>query len=185
MKRDLQELFKTCLEEQDVLEIPYSRNIVRVSENTRFKSTYGRCRRKPNGTYEIQIASFLLDDRLDDKVVRSTLHHEIVHTIDGCMNHGKKFMNYLNFIGDCYGLDVSARVSYERAKKVREAGLEPKRNETRYNWSMTCLGCGREWKFKKKNRSIKIQIGEMGGYCTCPYCRTDDFEVKDLRKNRR
>lgn len=62
-------------------------NIVEVIPNTRAKSRWGQCKRVSGG-YSININIDLLDERNDYKGLENTLIHEILHTVDGCMNHG-------------------------------------------------------------------------------------------------
>lgn len=176
MKRDLIKLFNECKEELDVLDIPYSDKIVAVKENSRFTRCYGRCDRT-NGKYTIQIASFILDDSLDDRCCKSVIMHELVHTIDGCFNHGAKFQSYMDLIADCYGLKMGTYVDREYSQKVADAGLAPKRRKQRSYWVIGCNNCGAKWNSKRKNTSVRIINKEVKGYCTCPYCKSHDFYV--------
>lgn len=169
--RDLQKLFRQCCEELDVIGVPYSHNITKVSANGRYTTRYGNCTKYcGDGHYEIQIAKFLLSDKLtDDRIVRATIFHELIHTCDGCMNHGERFHYWGNLVSDCYDVEITTTVSRERAEEVRKAGLT---HERRNNWVFECVDCGQEWHYTRKPKFCsKYEANTMiVPYCSCPKC---------------
>lgn len=189
--RDLQKLFTECINELEVIDIPFSKNIVKVTANNRLSSTYGKCKRFRNNDktfdYQIEIASFLLDERLPDKVVRSTLMHEIVHTCNGCFDHGKLFHKYGEIISDCYDVEITTYVSNERMKIVEKAGVVHKRKQPNSDsWEFKCIGCERIWRYSRKPKFLKAYepINMIVQGCCCPYCKNKIQMVKHLNINK-
>ena len=178
--RDLQELFERAKDYLDVIEVPYSKDIEWIKANSRYTRRYGNCawhydNKKGRRVFQIQIASFLLSEEItDDKVVLSTIIHELIHTCEGCQNHGAKFHYWGDLVTDCYGIEITTYVSDERAAKVREAGVAPKRKSVSYNWAFNCENCGREWKYKKMPKFMQwgfnpSTMTASGG--KCPFCK--------------
>lgn len=185
--RDLQKLFTECINELEVIDIPFSENIVRVTANNRLSSTYGKCKRvrNNNGTfdYQIEIASFLLNDSLPDKVIRSTIMHEIVHTCDGCFDHGKLFHKYGALISDCYDVEITTYVSNERMRIVEKAGVIHKRKQPKNDsWKFKCVGCGNVWQYSRKPKFVKSYepTTMIIQGCHCPYCKGKIQMLKHL-----
>ena len=85
--RDLTAYAIECMNELDNIGIEYG-NIIEFTVNTRAKKRWGQCRAVPGG-YSINISSVLLDERNDEKGLKETIHHELLHSCKGCMNHGE------------------------------------------------------------------------------------------------
>ena len=183
--RDLQMLFKRCCEELDAIGVPYSHNIKSIKANNRYVSTYGMTSHyTTDDSYEIQIASFLLSDKLtDDRIVRSTIFHELVHTCDGCMNHGKLFHKYGNLISDCYDVEITTYVSKARLDAVKQAGIKPERKRIASdNWIFECIDCCERWQYKKKPSFCRQYepVSRTVLNCNCPYCKGKIRLVKGI-----
>lgn len=183
--RNLQELFKRCCDELDIIGVPYSHNIKNVKANNRYISSYGTTvYHSADNSYEIQIASFLLSDKItDDKIVRSTIFHELIHTCDGCMNHGKLFHKYGNLISDCYDVEITTYVSEASSNAVKQAGVKPERRRLHNdNWIFECIDCCQRWQYKKKPRFCKQYepVGKIILNCNCPYCNGKIRLVKGI-----
>lgn len=188
--RDLQKLFMKCINELKVIDIPFSSNIIKVAANSRLSSTYGRCKRtrNSNGTfdYQIEIASFLLNDNLPDKVVRSTIMHEIVHTCNGCFDHGKLFHKYGEIISDCYDVEITTYVSKECMDIVKKAGLVHKRKQPKSDsWEFQCIDCNNIWRYSRKPKFCKAYepTTMIIQGCRCPYCKGKIQMLKYLNIN--
>lgn len=68
--------------------------VTSIKENPRLTSTWGRCRRLTQYTYEVEISSRLLADEVSHEALMNTMLHELIHTCKGCMNHGELFKRY-------------------------------------------------------------------------------------------
>lgn len=142
--RDLQELFERTKDYLDAIDVPYRKvtSCTGVDIVGGSKRTYGDCTihhdRKTGEVYfTIRIANFLLSDELtDEKIVISTIAHELVHTVEGCWEHNSNFKKWMALVGDCYGLDDGVRVNKQRRTAVIEAGLDNS------PWILKCEKCG-------------------------------------------
>lgn len=135
---DIQELAETAMQYLNQLKIPYG-TVSSLTVNSR-AMRYGRCRRLPDGTFEIEISARLLRNDVDPKYARNTMIHELLHTCYRCMNHGKRWKSYIARVNDAFGFDISPTpykstdYSRERSKAV------PPPREPKYVFQ--CRGCG-------------------------------------------
>lgn len=81
------------------------------SVNTRAKNRYGQARIR-NGAYSVNISSFLLDKRNDEKSVMQTIYHECIHCCDGCMKHTGGWKRLAELVNDCYNMDITRCSSF-------------------------------------------------------------------------
>lgn len=125
----LQEIFKQV--KQEIMGIvPFSSNISNVITLNRSKTTLGVCRCRNflgEKSFNIVVSKYLLNSNI--KTIKNTLAHELIHTVDGCFNHGYNFMNYAQ--------EVNRKLGYNVSDKYR--GDDFKKN---YKWKITCTKCG-------------------------------------------
>ena len=145
-----------------------------ITVNYRALKRWGQCM-KQHGRYYISISNRLLADDVPDEWAMNTIVHEVLHTVDGCMNHGALWKRYANMMNRRYGYNVKRTSSYPELENNAYG-------RSRYKYAVTCNNCGTEWKFTKKTKSIKIIRGEIPwGYCQCPICRAKhSWSVKEL-----
>jgi hypothetical protein len=55
----------------------------------RYSRAWAKCTRRLGNTYTITVSHRLFS--ANKKSVRDTIHHEVIHTIPGCFNHGPNF----------------------------------------------------------------------------------------------
>lgn len=92
-------------------------NVGRIC-NVKFnKSThnFGTCLRVMKGVYEITIT----DLGLHGDVI-STIVHELIHTVDGCYDHGSKFQSIAKELSRVYNIDLGTRASKKEMDMTRE-----------------------------------------------------------------
>lgn len=121
-----------CQQVCDQLKIPY-REVVSLKVNTTAKRRFGQCRRLENDKFEISISDRLLKEGLSQLTLMNTMLHELLHTCDGCMNHGKLWKSYaarLNNIG----------YTIERCATSAEMAEAPT-DESAYRYKVTCCDC--------------------------------------------
>ena len=136
-------------------------NIVEVIPNTRAKCRWGQCKRV-NGGYSININVDLLDERNDYKGLENTLIHEILHTVEGCMNHGPNWKRAADRIKTVYGLEI------KRANSKEDKGVTYKREATRdepVKYILKCVDCGHEYKYQRASRAVKFPERFRCGHC--------------------
>ena len=55
--------------------------------------------------YHIEISPWVME--LDEKIIKNTIIHELIHCLPGCDNHGKQFKMYANLINDTLKYNIS------------------------------------------------------------------------------
>ena len=153
--KDLKMVANECMTMLDEIGIEYG-NVTRWEINTRAIKRWGQCR-KTNGNYTISIASKLLEDNVDNKALETTVLHELLHTVNGCMNHGHNWQNVANKVNSRYGYNIKRTTSSE------EKGIE----RTPYTYMVKCKDCGCEiGRYKMSNviqRPQNYRCGCCGG----------------------
>ena len=149
----------------NALHIPVSQNIS-FKTNTGF-SRFGFCKRvKKEDNYVVAINKWFLDE----KDLKETIMHELIHTVDGCYNHGKNFHKYADMIKSAYGLNVTVIGNYkldERAYKNRNSKrkvFETNEFDPNKMILMYCPSCLREF-------AIKKDTVKFGSRWVCKKCR--------------
>lgn len=83
----LNRILKEVIIEARSLNIPVPFTIYEeIKVNPRPKKRYGCCRKKDN-QFIIEISAFMLDCTYDK--IRGVIVHEVLHTCEGCYEHGK------------------------------------------------------------------------------------------------
>lgn len=153
--KDLKMVANECMSMLDEIGIEYG-NVTSWEINTRAIKRWGQCRKR-NGNYTISIASKLLEDSVDIKALETTVLHELLHTVNGCMNHGYNWQNVANKVNSRYGYNIKRTTSNE------EKGIE----RTPYTYMVKCKDCGREiGRYKMSNviqRPQNYRCGSCGG----------------------
>lgn len=90
----------------------------------------------------------------------STVVHELIHTIPGCMNHGSNFKYYAALVNRKY-----PALKIQRCTSMKEVGVCANTKPARYIAKCSC--CGKEWKYSRRPKIISC-IDQ----CKCPYCST-------------
>lgn len=132
--KDLIFFANQCINELEAIDVPIN-NVVEWTVNTRAKGRWGQCRRK-NGKYSINISSRLLEDDVTEKALKDTIVHELLHTIDGCMNHGTKWLMYAELVNDCYNYNV------KRTSTDSDKGIDTKAEKMKSKYVFKCESCG-------------------------------------------
>lgn len=146
-----------CIAEMIYLGIPVKRNIT-FSVNTRAKARFGQCcHNRRTGKYSINIMDALCTSECK-RGLKQVIIHELLHTCDGCMNHGKVWKDYANKVNKHTGLNVSRTNSYE------ELGLERPKAEETAKYIITCNECGNKW---YRDRASNITKYPEHYHCTC------------------
>lgn len=152
--KNLTNLFNECMNEVKNAGIKTG-NIISVTINTRAKNRWGQCRKTGNA-YSISISNRLLQDDVSDLAAKTTIIHEILHTVEGCMNHGNKWQNVANIINRNYGYNVKRTTSSE------EKGIKTTKADYKYN--VVCQKCGCTWNY---NRAGYVVQHPSNYHCTC------------------
>lgn len=149
MKKDmnyLKDVFKEC----EIMAIEANIPIGIISDikiNTRAKQRWGLCTLLPDHSFKIEISSRLLEDNVSKEALIDTVMHEILHTVEGCMNHGKTWKLYAKIVNEKYGLNI------KRCTSSAEKHIEPSIDE--YNYIIACPKCGYQWKYIRLTNAVK------------------------------
>lgn len=120
--------------ELDNIGIEYG-NIIDFTVNTRAKKRWGQCKTVPGG-YSINISSVLLDERNDEKGLKETILHELLHSCKDCMNHGNSWKQLAQKVNKTYGYNI------KRTSSVADKGVLEETRPPVINHKVVCLDCG-------------------------------------------
>jgi hypothetical protein len=117
---ELQRLFKICLKEVKAAGIKPGKIVGDVLVNKRYSRRWGttttRRQGKPDCNHVISVSPHLL--LTDEKSIKNTLVHEILHTCDGCQNHGELWQHYAAIMNRKYGYKIQTKTSNEEKGMV-------------------------------------------------------------------
>ena len=88
--------------------------------------------------HHIEISKWVMD--LDDKIIKNTIIHEIIHCFPGCNNHGENFKKYAKLINQKLGYNITRLGN--KAEDYKESNLDYKEYAKQYNYRITCKKCG-------------------------------------------
>ena len=136
-----------CIEELENLNIPIADDIYfKIRQD--LSSSFATCIRRTNwlnGSYEYEIEinksliEMYLNKTISEKVVKDTIVHELLHTIKGCMNHGKLWKTYAKIVNSVYGYNIQRCSSYKEMG-ITDSNLLDTLKNTRYK--LECKQCG-------------------------------------------
>lgn len=142
-------VLKSCENKLDNLNIPYG-NVIEIVPNTRAKKRWGQCVRT-NGVYKININAGLLNENEPLEALECTVLHELLHTVNGCFNHGDKWQNLANKVNRTYGYNI------KRCSSAAEKGVSDSICGSReeYKIAVKCTSCNSVWKYKRNSKTVE------------------------------
>ena len=157
-----------CMQMLNDIGIIYG-NVREFTVNTRATSRWGQCRFR-NGYYSINISEYLLRDDTDEVGLIQTLLNELLHTCNGCMNHGKEWQRLANKVNRAYGYAIKRTSSEEDVGLSAEATLALERvckaKAPKATYIIRCTHCGQEYIRHKMSKTIEhpewYSCGECG-----------------------
>jgi len=133
--------------------------------------TLGLCERNTDwwgnfdGTFTISLNPCLFQDKANEDIIIQTLLHELIHTMDGCFNHGKTFKYYASIINNKYGYHIS------RTTDSSKYGVELP--EQKFKYEIWCNVCNkRVARYKRETRIVKLIERDGGSNVRCNCCKT-------------
>ncbi|MBO4542240.1 MAG: SprT-like domain-containing protein [Bacteroidales bacterium] len=154
--KNLYQYATECIKELNDIGI-YPNPISRFEVNSRAKKRWGCCKLQ-SGIYTIQISSVLLDDNAPVKSLKNTLFHELLHAVDGCMNHGTVWQELADMVNKAYGYHV------KRCNSSDELGVEMPTTGKCY--IITCNKCHSSWKYIRMTKTVK-SCKDNRARCSC------------------
>lgn len=97
--------------------------------------------------HHIEISKWVME--LDDKIIKNTMMHEIIHCFPGCNNHGKQFKKYSQYINQRLGYNISR---LGNVKQDYEKSNIDYSQDDNYKYKIICKQCGQ--KILRKNIDV-------------------------------
>ena len=130
MDEKIQKLYQECIQELENIGIKITNNIdigqIEIKLSKRNNKRYGACKQlEPDKTtryiektkrrkivkywkynkHIIEISPWEME--LQDKVIKNTIIHELIHCMPNCNDHGEIFKKYAKYINQNLGYDIS------------------------------------------------------------------------------
>ena len=163
--KDLDKLYMEVLE--DVMNSGVTPgSITGVSVDRRARKRAGVCiRHNRIGTYEIKISAFVLADDVAEQNVKNVIAHEIIHTVEGCMNHGYEWKKQAAVV-----MGYKPEYSIKRVEEASSVGLTPEKRLESARYVYKCTGCGiivtRNRASRFTDQTWRYRCGACGGKFT-------------------
>ena len=142
--KDLMKLADECIAELRAARIPLQTVRNWKISNSR-KSLWGLCQVVAPGIYDITISESLLQDDVEEQAIKNTIAHELLHTVEGCMNHGRYWHKLANLVNQrCPGYHVKGRTSAE------DKGIQ-----ISYKYLLRCTSCNTTVGRHRKSRFVE------------------------------
>ena len=192
MEEKVQELYKECIKELNSIGIDILKpeiGEINICISKRNAKRYGCCKQeepdKSTKYYEkigrkkfvryaiykkhtIEISKWVMD--LDEKIIKNTIMHEIIHCFPYCNNHGNEFKKYAKHINEKLGYDVS-RLGNKK-EDYKKSNKEYK-EEIKFKYKIVCEKCEQTFYRQRliKNLTRKYRCGKCGGRFVVKYIR--------------
>ena len=108
---------------------------------------FGFCKKMANGGFQIWITDLAMHGD-----VKSTIVHELIHTVEGCFNHGKKFHSIANWLSRVYGIELGTRASKNEMELSREYRI------SKAKYILQCKKCGQIILRQHASRLVKLPM---------------------------
>ncbi|NLD11470.1 hypothetical protein [Aminicella lysinilytica] len=144
----LQLLMAEAISELNSIGIYPSKTIRSVSVNTRARRRLGACKQtgsKMDPSFAIEISYICRS--LRDEDLKIIVIHELLHSCNGCMNHGATWKAYASKVERELGYHISATVDYNDIGLGKETG----RN---FKYRITCNNCGKTMLRMRKSKVV-------------------------------
>lgn len=145
----LEKLMREAIEELHKINIFPAESITGIKANSRAKRRLGCCKRTVNRgveKFEIEISTILEGET--DQRIKEIIHHELLHTCKGCLNHGQKWKSLAARVNHIYGYHIRTTAEIPTLDDGRE---KP------YRYEIRCTKCGNTGYRMKKSKVVKNQ----------------------------
>ena len=160
-KEELTALTNKLIKDIRGIGIPVSKNIEGIVINTRAKSRFGACKVKKSKlgkkSFIIEISEEVLN--CETKELSTIIVHELLHTCNGCFNHGKKWKLYCELVESKLGYKIT------RTQNYNELGLDKPEPKEEIKYVVKCKGCGQVFPRKRMCSLVKQPEKYRCGKC--------------------
>ena len=125
--------------------LPYSDRIIPTVKLINDNKSLGMCRKQTLGDYTL--FNIYLNKKMlsaTKQEIENTLLHELIHTIEGCFEHGYKFHKVAQFVNTKYGYNIQVKT---KCRAFAE--------QINYKYEVVCTKCGSKHKYTRKTNVIK------------------------------
>ncbi len=160
--RDLQQIYKECIDELKFIGIPIQDGRVEeiLAVPLHEDGGSGHCFLVDNRQYRIEIWDKLLEDEVDIKILKKIVCHELIHTCPECMNHRGQFRKYARKVDKSYSYELMTYDDDIYQKKPILNKLQcPK---------CKCISIIRDERSSKSINSLKLTSTSL--LPQCPFC---------------
>lgn len=131
-------VLQECYQILDSLNIKYAPKH-EVIIDSKLKRCWGSCMKKKDGSYVIRISSVLMDDTIPLNSLKTTVYHELLHTVPHGMSHKKTWLQFARKVNQATGLNIKPRFP------ASEKGIVPDYvNDPSVKFLCVCENCGAE-----------------------------------------
>lgn len=111
--------------------------------------------------HHIEVSRWVMD--LEEKLIKNTIFHEIIHCFPFCNNHGKTFKKYAKWIEDKLGYSIQTVGNKE--EDYAKSNLIYQKEEEKYLYQIACQKCGIIIYRKRLRKDFikKYRCGKCGG----------------------
>ena len=152
-KLEIQNLFNEWVIKLRENNYPIGKNINKNLNWLNSYNSYGMCYYKDN-EYHISISKYMTEK--SKKAVENTIIHELLHTINDCMDHGRLWKYYSRKIYNEFGYNIK-RCGGDKSKEDKNILLKIRmskiKNKPKY--VVKCPCCGRQWTFIRISKCVK------------------------------
>ena len=113
---------------------------------------FGFCRKTANGGFQIWITDLGLHGD-----IKSTIVHELIHTVEGCFNHGKEFQSLANWLSRVYDIELGTRAS------KKEMALSEEYRIAKAKYIIRCKKCGQTILRERATCLVKLPMAYSCG----------------------
>lgn len=136
-----------AIKELHEVQIYPSERIKGIKGNSRAKRRLGCCKKRVDrgkANYEIEISTMLEDET--DRQIKEIIHHELLHTCKGCLNHGQKWKSQAARVNQIFGYHIKTTAEITDSEDIEEK---------QYKYVIKCSECGNTGYRMKKSRVVK------------------------------
>lgn len=113
--------------------------------------------------HHIEVCKWVME--LDEKIIKNTIIHEIIHCLPNCNNHGKEFKKFAKLINYKLGYNIT-RLGNKKEDYIK-SNIEFMEDD-KYKYKIVCEKCNQIFYRKRlrKNFVKKYRCGNCGGKFT-------------------
>ena len=164
--KNLEEIYKTCIQECKNVNIPIRDDKVIKIEFTKeyAQESRGFCiMDNDRNTFSIFINSIYQEKDCPIEELNEIIIHELIQTCPLCQSHGKTWMKYARIMNDKYGYELTTSKDYDAVFHKTWPILH----------KYICKKCGSIFNLRVENETYFSKTECFG----CPFCQSEYYEI--------